>query len=123
MALFILSGIGLVIFLFKQNLHVFKKAYFVHSLIFLMNLLIYLNVNLFHVFQPQGRFFFPSIIFISLGFVGGFSYWFKGKSLIFLPAFLIIALLFFNFWGIGCVTHYFYDVDFLPSIMDCLMVK
>ncbi|OGD94422.1 hypothetical protein A3F02_01215 [Candidatus Curtissbacteria bacterium RIFCSPHIGHO2_12_FULL_38_9b] len=120
MAIFILSGIGIIIFLFKKALAIFKKAYLVHSLIFLMNLLIFLNFNLFYVFQPQGRYFFPSIIFISLGFVGGFSYWFKGKSLIFLPAFLIIALLFFNFWGIGCVTHYFYNVNFLPSIMGCL---
>lgn len=122
-AIFFVSSIGIIALLFKRGLAVFKKPYFFYSLIFLTNLMVFLNFNLSHFFQAQGRYLFPSIIFIGLVFVGGFSWWFRGKSIVFLPIFLIVALLFFNYWGAGCVAQIFYKVNFLPSFMDCLKVK
>ena len=101
----------------------FKRVYFLLSLIFLMNILIFLYVNLLHVFQAQGRYFFPSIIFIGLNFVLGLSYWFGKKNLFTLPILLLMVFLIINLWGIGCVAESFYDVNILPGFVECLKTK
>ena len=131
MVMSLISIVGFILLFFRKNKEFFtnpsnqyfKKVYFYLALIFLMNVLIFLYVNLLNIYQPQGRYFFPSIVFIGFNFVLGFSYWFGKKNLFILPFLLLAVFLILNLWGIGCISKSFYDVNILPGFMECLKTE
>lgn len=107
--------------LFKNK--VFKNAlkssrlYVFLLLMFLVNLALFLQINFIYAFQPQGRYLFPSILFISLALTLGFSSLFKPKYSIPLIIILVSGVL-LNVWGYLCIFNAFYGLS-LGTINAC----
>ena len=121
---FLVGVFGLIIkFPSLPRSAVFKRVYFMFAVLALVNLIIFLHVNLQLVFQPQGRYLFPSLLFISLNVVLGLSAWFKKKYYPFLPIFIFILLVFFNIWGLGCLSSFYHGINFTPVWLKCIYYR
>lgn len=97
-----------------------KRLYLTLAVLFIFNLAIFLQLNLAHSFQPQGRYLFPSLLLISLTITLGISKFFKGKLLDLLPTATLAFLLFFHLWSVGCITRYFYTINLTPTFLKCV---
>lgn len=86
---------------------------------FLVNVYIFLIINLRYCLQTQGRYFFNSAIFISLAWVGGLMYSLPRKIHKIVPAVIVSYLLFLNILGFGCNLQYFYNSNLLPESVSC----
>lgn len=88
------------------------------GVLFFFNTLIFVHLNFNFAFQPQGRYLFPSLLFIVLILVSGISFWLRTR-LSLLPKLVLFFLLFLNIWGMNCTAKFYYGVDFLPNVLTC----
>lgn len=117
---------GFLIWIFKKNtLKIKNKSIYLKKIIyslfsaFIVNLIFFLQVNLKYAFQPQGRYFYPSILFLGILTILGLSSFFKKDKLYLLPVFLFTFWIFFNWWSIGCILNTFYNINILLKPMLC----
>ena len=119
--LIFIALLGLIRGKVKNFLNV-KNIVFFH-LVFIFNLIIFIFLNFHYAFQPQGRYLYPSQIYISLLLVIGFTNLFSGKKSILLPFFIFLILVFGNFWSLNCITSVYYKISYLPSIFACKIIQ
>lgn len=93
------------------------KLYLFLLIMFLANLAVFLQFNFIYTYQAQGRFFFPSILFIGLTLSLGFSSLFKPKYYIPTAIFIVSGMI-LNLWGYLCILNSFYNLN-LPNINLC----
>ena len=97
-----------------------KSFYWTLIIFFVVNILIFLHVNLNLVFQPQGRYLFPSLLFLAIVITYGLSGWLKKNKLYLLPWSVFILFLFFNLWGLGCIYFVYRHISLLPPLLECV---
>lgn len=113
---FVKIGLGRIRLIIKSQ----KSFYLTLIIFFVVNILIFLHVNINLVFQPQGRYLFPSLLFLAIVITSGFSGWLKKNSLYVLPWGFFILFLFINLWGLGCIFLVYRHVSLLPSLLGCV---
>lgn len=94
----ILAGIAL----WRLPVKIFLRNRLVFTLfaVFIADLIIFLWINFQLTLQPQGRYFFPSILFIGLALAAGWTRVFGPKYSLFLPVFIFLFGL-----GINLVSY------------------
>lgn len=102
----------------KNDPHL-KHIYWGLLLGFLLNILIFSQINFFTAFQAQGRYLFPSLIFISLILILEISHFFRKENYYLIPIILLISGFFLNYWALGCVVSKFYHFSPLPPFLQC----
>ncbi len=113
--LILLSLFGILKSKYLLSLKTIPKIYYYFLITFLTNLVLLILWNFKYVLQPQGRYLFPSIIFIALSFNIGLASVLNKRSYL-LPLTIIIIGITYNIWGLSCALNSFYKIHLPLSI-------
>ena len=102
----------------SNNLNI--KIYIYFTLAFIFNLIIFLLINFLNVYQPQGRYFFNSIIFLTVAFVLLLFNLLPRKAHKSIPIIITVSLLILNILGFGCNLQYFHNTNIFPRDLSCV---
>lgn len=86
-----------------------SKIYYFFLVTFMTNLGFLILWNFKYVLQPQGRYLFPSIIFLALCFNVGLANLLNKKSYL-LPLAIFVIGIIYNVWGLSCILNSFYKI-------------
>lgn len=120
--IFLLGSLGWYLYLkdkfhFNKRASIFLKAFL---LFFIANLAFFLQINLTLAYQAQGRFLYPSLIFISFFIVLGISRFFARRMIRYYPILFLVVLLIYNYWGFACVAREYHKIFLVPDTMACI---
>lgn len=111
----ILSLFGFIKGKYLQSLKTIPKIYYFLFVTFLTNLGFLIQWNFKYILQPQGRYLFPSIIFLALTFSVGLTNLLNKKSYL-LPFLILVIGIIYNIWGLSCILNSFYKIHIPLSI-------